>query len=183
LGCDGWKPAGVRICDCGVDRGGERMPLLDTLEGAPRGGGGEVVAKRSDKFWFCVPSTGVGAANWVFVVVVEVDWGGAMLNAPADDAGGATGADWKSSKSSSSAGAGACSAARPDAADGAFIAAGAVVVGSSPKSKRSTSGSFGLAGAGAAFFASRRDEDGDGGAEAFLLPAPAPSSNSSYSSN
>jgi len=50
-------------------------------------GGGETEANRSLMFWFWVPDIGLGAANCVADVVVDVDAGGGMENAPIEAAG------------------------------------------------------------------------------------------------
>lgn len=131
----------------------EAMLLLPVL------GGGDMELKRSFMLWPWVPDWGFGAANWVEEVVVVLDIGAGIENAFDDTGAGAEGADWKSSKSSSSsAGAGADRA--PNAEDAGSLEVVVVVIGSSPKSNRSTSGSFGF---GASTFFPCRFEVGDDG--------------------
>lgn len=86
-------------------------------------------------------ATGFGAANWVADVVVDVVGGGARL-ARGLVVGCVAGevADWKSSKSSSSF----TTLGRALEVAGALPLEAPDVGGSSPKSKRSCSGSFGL---------------------------------------
>lgn len=135
-------------------------------------------------FWLCEPDIGCGDANCVADVVVEVEAGGARAKALIGFAGAGTGvADWKSSNSSSSAVLDwrtLKSANAPEDA-GAFPLLEDATTGSSPKSKRSSSGSWGFAGA---FLASRLAAAGDETEPAFRLPGAAttPSSYSSYSS-
>ena len=129
----------------------------------------------SDKLAAFGAETGWGAAYWVAEVVVDI--GGASEGKDGADVCTDGVADWKSSKSSSSA---------PLEVMGA--AAGAEMGIGSSKENRSTSGSFFLGGSD--FFGVRsvvfrlaEDEDEDVSACRFPGAATAPSSYSSYSSN
>ncbi len=128
---------------------------------------------RSVRFACLGADTGCGAANWVLDVVVDV--GGAMEGKLGAEVCTEGVADWKSSKSSSSA------VLEEAAGVGAAIGAEAGI--GSSNEKRSTSGAFFLGGSDflGVFSLVRRFDD----VSAFLRPgvATAPSSYSSYSSN
>lgn len=140
------------------------------------------------------PETGLGAASWVVVVVFEVavGGGGPRIEDLAEVCVVGV-ADWKSSKSSSSAPPVCCvpkPLSRPlplvflpfvgDASAGPPLA-----MSSSPNEKRSISGSFALGLDFGVFSASLREVDAAGGCSAFRRgeDVAAPSSYSSYSSN
>lgn len=114
-------------------------------------GAGDAVERIVLKFDACPGANGVGAANFVEEVVVDVVAAGGAIEA----IGLVTGcvaaglvADWKSSKSSSSIAVLPCTAPKSPRA---LETAGALLLevdgaGSSPKSNRSCSGAFGLGG-------------------------------------
>ena len=94
LGCAGFWACARELCESVGD-----AIVLEV-------GVGVIEVKPTMPFRFepCVAETGLGAANCVLEVVLTVEAGGGMANW-ADDAGAGAGvADWKSSKSSSSAG-------------------------------------------------------------------------------
>ena len=136
--------------------------------------GGEATDEnRSFRLVLREPCCGCGAANWVDEVIVDVEGRGATAGTEGCEAGCAVAADWKSSKSSSSA---PGSAAMVAACFALELALGA---GSSSKESRSTAGSLGLG--GSAFFTSRRTWL-DAGSICSLRRGGAATSPSSYSS-
>lgn len=178
--------------DCCCCRGGDAKALEDTGVEMPVPvlGAGDMEEKptRSFRFGAWDPETGLGAANWVLDVVVAVEVGGWMLErgfglgaAVVDGV-----ADWKSSKSSSSAAAGDWKLiSRPLLAGFLPFDVEVGAGSSSPIENRSGSGSFFFAGSAFLFSRLTLEEVGLETESAFRRPgaATAPSSYSSYSSN
>lgn len=193
--CCCWPDKGAGDAKALDDGGGEAVNVLAGGEMMPEAlGAGEMELNptRSLRLAPCEPETGLGAAIWAVELLFKVAGLGGrespgIEGLVADWLLGV--ADWKSSKSSSSAAPPACKEPNPSSIGFgvAFLPFEAKSLGgvfggisSASKLRMSISGSFFFGGSG--FLVSRRADDDDSGfrrAEVAVLP----SSYSSYSSN